>query len=187
MDKIYIYTYLLYISLFPLIFLLWISLSYVDRIHLRERARRYGVQISKISSTVIMNDYIYDKCRILIIRPICALCDFLAGIFEGMENLEPIIKIMENKKDFLCDVDTINNLETESVTESETEISTETETETDTCDCDDDKTKNCDDKAKLNVVNDKMEDDEKANTNNGTTKMRRRIPIKLARRKYNKK
>jgi hypothetical protein len=109
----------------------WLALSYVDRIHMRERARRYGVIVSILIASLVSKitgkntsgsseplilaqdssiSNIYDKFRLIIIRPICTILETLIGFLEGIENIEPIIIIADNKDKF--NIKTSNNTET---------------------------------------------------------------------------
>lgn len=86
-----------YLSFYILCLGFWIFSSFVDRVHIRERSRRCGVVISGYISKVIKHESYQNRFKIYTIRPICVILDVIAGFFEGIENLEPIIKIENNQ------------------------------------------------------------------------------------------
>src|SRR5437762_3510649 len=97
-EVIYVYMILYQIGVIVCSIGSWVSLSYVDRIHFRERARRYGVMVTSIIENMMVKRIIYDKFRILIIRPICVILETLIGFLEGIENFESVIVISENNR-----------------------------------------------------------------------------------------
>jgi hypothetical protein len=77
----------------------WLILSYIDRVHFRERIRRIGIFFSYILTTILPSKYLFTQLRLFILRPVCVCLEGLTGLFEGMENTEAIVKISSNKKD----------------------------------------------------------------------------------------
>lgn len=100
-DLVLTYISLYRFSLMVMSFFLWISLSYVDRVHMKERTRRYGSILSDSFLKVIMNEAIYNKIRLFVIRPLCVLSEIVSGFLEGIENLEPILMISSNQNKFI--------------------------------------------------------------------------------------
>lgn len=96
-DMIYTqYLYLYNWSLTITMIFIWISLSFMDRVHLRERVRRIGLSQSHILEQLLINGFFYDKFRILCVRPLCAIFEMVTGFLEGIENLEAIVLIKES-------------------------------------------------------------------------------------------
>lgn len=108
-DLFYTYLNLYRISLLMTLVLMWLALSYVDRIHFRERARRFGLWCSDILSHLMVKRTIYDKFRIYCIRPLCVVCDTFAGFLEGIENLEAIILVADNNQKILSGLENIDD------------------------------------------------------------------------------
>lgn len=95
------YIFLYQISLFITVFMFWILLGYVDRVHMRERFRRYGNNLSNtIAKLFPVNQQTGDRFRLIIIRPVCMIFEIITGFLEGLEGLEPIIMISSNKDTF---------------------------------------------------------------------------------------
>lgn len=115
LDLIHTYLNLYRISLTVSFIFLWIALSYVDRIHLRERARRLGLYVSTIIAYLLINTYIYDKFRLIVIRPFCAVFETLTGFLEGVENFEATILLVDNNDPYLKDIksETLDDLKNE--------------------------------------------------------------------------
>lgn len=105
LDLMNTYLNLYQISLTASFIFLWVALSYVDRIHLRERARRIGLYVSTIIAYLLINAQFYDKFRIVVARPMCAIFETVAGFLEGVENFEATVLISENKDQYLIDAD----------------------------------------------------------------------------------
>ena len=74
----------------------WICASYIDRVHMRERSRRFGVNVHNIISRLIISQTVHDKFRIFILRPLCAIFEIMTGFLEGVENFDPVISICSN-------------------------------------------------------------------------------------------
>lgn len=72
-------------------------MSYIDRVHMREKSRQIGIKIHGITKTLAISNSIHDKFRILILRPLCCLFEMITGFLEGVENFDPVISIMQNK------------------------------------------------------------------------------------------
>ena len=94
-ELVYTYLSLYQISIVIVGFMTWILISYIDRVHMRERARKYGVILSEMLSKNILSENAYDKFRISIIGPLCVIFEITAGFLEGIENLEPIITMVQ--------------------------------------------------------------------------------------------
>jgi hypothetical protein len=97
----YLYFMLYQFSILIIFVGLWVSLSYVDRVHFRERARRCGLVTTSIIEHIMIKRSIYDNFRIMIIRPVCVIFELLVGFLEGIENFEAIILISENNTPML--------------------------------------------------------------------------------------
>lgn len=95
-DLLYTYINLYCISLMISLVSMWVLLSFVDRVHTRERARRVGVSVSLILANICIYEKVYDYIRLLIIRPMCAIVETSAGFVEGLENFDPIIALSDN-------------------------------------------------------------------------------------------
>jgi hypothetical protein len=102
-DLIDTYLNLYRISLTICCLFLWVVLSYVDRIHLRERARRFGLYISSIIAYLLVNTYIYDKFRVIVVRPLCTIFETIIGFLEGIEKFEAVILLSDNNDRYLRD------------------------------------------------------------------------------------
>ncbi len=96
----YIYSTVYQISLIITFCFLWNTLSYVDRIHLRERARKIGISTSIIFSYILIKKFFYDKFRFIIIKPLCALFEIIIGFLEGLENFEATILLSDNNHNY---------------------------------------------------------------------------------------
>lgn len=92
---------------------MWISLSYMDRVHLRERSRRFGLSCSHILEQLLINELFYDKLRILCVRPLCTIFELINGFLEGIENFEAIVLIMNH--DIKADNSELNNIESNNI------------------------------------------------------------------------
>jgi hypothetical protein len=77
-------------------------------VHFRERTRIIGCAFSKLISRVLVKKRLYDYFRIYLIRPICVICDTIAGFLEGIENLEAIVSIADNRRSLLYKLKDIN-------------------------------------------------------------------------------
>ena len=136
------YLNLYQISLSACCLFLWVMLSYVDRIHLRERARRFGLYISSIIAYLLVNTYIYDKFRVIVVRPLCTIFETLVGFLEGIENFEAVILLSDNNDRYLRDDEMDRNHEITTRTHHVTEIKEDNNTNMDqnktekTCDID---------------------------------------------------
>jgi len=106
----YIYYYKLSIG-FSLLFF-WLILSYIDRVHFRERIRRIGIYFSYFITTILPSRYLFTQLRLFILRPVCVCLEGLTGLFEGMENTEAIVKISSNKKDLFSCPNTVSSIPT---------------------------------------------------------------------------
>jgi hypothetical protein len=106
-ELIRTYVNLYQISLFITMIALWILLSYVDRIHMRERFRQYGKKLTRLISILLINEKTYDRFRLIVIRPMCAISEMITGFLEGIEGLEPIIMIASNKDNFIREENSI--------------------------------------------------------------------------------
>lgn len=93
---IWIYQYSLYIALF----FVWLCMSYIDRIHFRERCRKKGTKIHDFLTSYSHINKFYPHIRIYLLRPVCSLFEMIVGFLEGVENLEAIVNICENKDNF---------------------------------------------------------------------------------------
>jgi hypothetical protein len=91
-----IYLNLYIIGLYLVCIFFWISLSYVDRVHLREKTRRYGTQIYMTLNNLSYVNMYYDKLRIILFRPISVILEMITGFIEGIENSDPIICLSSN-------------------------------------------------------------------------------------------
>jgi hypothetical protein len=109
----------------------WIGLNYLDRVHMRERARRLGVSISQSLSTILSNNYNH-QIIISLVRPLCCIFEMITGLLEGFENLNPIIKLSDNKHDWIEDniIDTKDCID--DLTQTQTQILTPVQTLTQT-------------------------------------------------------
>lgn len=94
MLNIYFNVYRL--SLILCIMYFWLNLSYVDRVHFRERCRNLGVNVNTMLKNYV-SEIVYDKLRLYIIRPLCVVMESFVGFLEGVENLEAIINISDNE------------------------------------------------------------------------------------------
>lgn len=94
-----IYFFLYRLSIIVTIPLLMSALSHTDRVHMRERARRFGASAVEYVSSLskpygnLLN--ISNLLRLHIWRPVCILTDIIGGFNEGVENLEPTMMIAE--------------------------------------------------------------------------------------------
>ena len=90
-----IYVILYKMSMFLFGVFLYSCISYIDRVHAREKTRHIGCFIHKILSeckySIVCT--IYDKSRYIILRPLCVFAECITGFIEGIENCEPICKI----------------------------------------------------------------------------------------------
>ena len=86
---LHIYQYSIIISCCVIFF----CLGYVDRIHLRERCRLIGSFISYKIKKLMINESLYDKFRIILLRSTSIFFELLCGFCEGLENFKPIISI----------------------------------------------------------------------------------------------
>lgn len=109
LDLIHTYLNLYQISLTLSFIFLWIALSYVDRVHLRERSRRFGLYISTIIAYLLLNSQFYDKFRVIFVRPLCAIFETITGFLEGVENFEATILLVDNNDMYLQDIETAHN------------------------------------------------------------------------------
>lgn len=85
------------LSLYIAFCFLWLCMSYIDRVHFRERCRRYGIFVHNSLQKISFIRTYYQYIRIYLLRPICTLCEMIVGFLEGVENLEAIVNISENK------------------------------------------------------------------------------------------
>ena len=75
---------------------IWVYSSHVDKVHFRERMRRYGVfTISNIEKYV--NRYYLLQFKINILRPMALVFESICGFLDGLEIDNPTVVIMENK------------------------------------------------------------------------------------------
>ncbi|VBB18492.1 hypothetical protein YASMINEVIRUS_955 [Yasminevirus sp. GU-2018] len=95
-NLLYTYFSLYKISLGVCGLFFWMCMSYVDRVHMRERSRRIGVRVHNIISKLTISKSVHDKLRILFLRPLCSLFETVTGFLEGVENFDPVISIASN-------------------------------------------------------------------------------------------
>ncbi len=138
-DMIYNqYMYLYSWSLTITMIFIWITLSFMDRVHLRERSRRFGLSCSHILEQLLINSLFYDKFRILCVRPLCAIFESLNGFLEGIENFEAIVLMIysplesTNQSTNQSPNQSINQLQSIIEHKEKTPISTSIEQETTT-------------------------------------------------------
>ena len=90
------YGYLYLSSLFCVFIIFWCWLTYVDRLHMREKCRMLGKKIKEY-----INKKVSDKNKILLqtylFNQINALSECVAGFTNGIIHDEPIILVYEHK------------------------------------------------------------------------------------------
>lgn len=93
---------ILFINLLILLGFFYYMLNFVDKVHFRERFRRYGNILTKI-----IIKFLYQKFDIIhvnkilrytnyLFRPLNVILETITGFFEGIENNDPIILLAEN-------------------------------------------------------------------------------------------
>lgn len=107
MTYLLLYFLLYKLALFPAILFMMVVLSHTDRVHMRERARRFGAQLVEALANYVGNNYFPDNTsdskayltlfylRLYLWRPVCILTDMVGGFNEGIEHLEPTVMIVE--------------------------------------------------------------------------------------------
>lgn len=119
--KKYIYLYL--VSIPFVLILVWFWLIYVDRIHLREKSRRYGINISKMFT----NNKYFNFYKKYLIYEINAISESIAGFTDGIINKTSVVKIYQTND---ANIETINkvycdiNIQTDPIEEPQPKIIT---------------------------------------------------------------
>ena len=91
----FIYYVKLYVYSLPLLFVLfWFWISYVDRLHMRERSRRLGERIRLVC---LKFKYWYLVEKYILIQ-LNGLAEMTSGFTYGILNKNEIIKIVETKQ-----------------------------------------------------------------------------------------
>jgi hypothetical protein len=122
-----IYLFFYKMSVFIFSCFVWFCISYIDRVHAREKTRHLGCIIHKLISESEREIYhtIYNKFRIFILRPLCVLSECITGFIEGIENCEPICKIQYTQQiDSIYIKNEINNDTTPDIIDNNTQTDT---------------------------------------------------------------
>ena len=119
-----IYFFFYKISLLIFCGFTWLCISYVDRIHAREKTRHVGCLIHKVitESKYEFLKNIYEKTRYILLRPLCVISECITGFIEGIENCDPIIKIQYNLNEHLQPNETQTNIQELQPNETQTNI-----------------------------------------------------------------